>query len=33
MQEFNENVDIIFSEKVMNKLEAAYGPKICRSFT
>jgi len=25
MQEFNENVDLIFTDKVMNKLEAAYG--------
>ena len=26
LQEWQENVDIIFSEKNMNKLEAAYGP-------
>ena len=27
LQEFNENADLIFSEKNMNKLEAAYGKK------
>ena len=32
MQEFNENVDIIFSDKVMNKLEAAYGPKYVEAL-
>ena len=32
MQEFNENIDIIFSEKVMNKLEAAYGPKYVEAL-
>ena len=32
MQEFNENVDIIFSDKVMNKLEAAYGSKYVEAL-
>ena len=32
MQEFNENVDIIFSDKVMNKLEAAYGPRYVEAL-
>ena len=32
MQEFNENIDIIFSDKVMNKLEAAYGPKYVEAL-
>ncbi len=32
MQEFNENLDIIFSDKVMNKLEAAYGPKYVEAL-
>jgi len=27
LQEWRDNVDVIFSEKNMNKLEAAYGPK------
>jgi len=32
MQEFNENIDIIFSDKVMNKLEAAYGPRYVEAL-
>ena len=32
MQEFNENLDIILSEKVMNKLEAAYGPRYVEAL-
>ena len=32
MQEFNENVDIIFSDKIMNKLEAAYGPRYVEAL-
>ena len=32
MQEFNENLDIIFSDKVMNKLEAAYGPRYVEAL-
>ena len=32
MQEFNENVDLIFTDKVMNKLEAAYGPRYVEAL-
>ena len=32
LQEWQENVDIIFSEKNMNKLEAAYGPKYVEAL-
>ena len=32
LQEWQENVDIIFSEKNMNKLEAAYGPKYTEAL-
>jgi hypothetical protein len=32
MQEFNENLDIILSDKVMNKLEAAYGPRYVEAL-
>ena len=32
MQEFNENLDLIFTDKVMNKLEAAYGPKYTEAL-
>jgi hypothetical protein len=32
MQEFNENIDIIFSDKIMNKLEAAYGPRYVEAL-
>jgi len=32
MREFNENLDIIFSDKVMNKLEAAYGPRYVEAL-
>ena len=32
MQVFNENLDIIFSDKVMNKLEAAYGPRYVEAL-
>ena len=32
MQEFNENVDLIFTEKVMSKLEAAYGPRYIEAL-
>ena len=32
MQEFNENVDIIFSDKNMAKLEAAYGPRYVEAL-
>ena len=32
MQEFNENLDIIFSDKVMNKLEATYGPRYVEAL-
>ena len=32
LQEWQENVDIIFSDKNMNKLEAAYGPKYVEAL-
>ncbi len=32
LQEWQENVDIIFSEKNMSKLEAAYGPKYVEAL-
>ena len=32
MQEWQENVDIIFSDKNMNKLEAAYGPNYVEAL-
>ncbi len=32
LQEWEENVDIIFSDKNMNKLEAAYGPKYVEAL-
>ena len=32
MQEFNENLDLILSDQVMNKLEAAYGPRYVEAM-
>ena len=32
LQEWQENVDIIFSDKNMNKLEAAYGPRYVEAL-
>ena len=32
LQEWQENVDLIFSEKNLNKLEAAYGPKYVEAM-